>query len=320
MDIPVVCCFDNRYVIPAAVALYSLMEQANAAYCYKIYVLHNDITDANARKLTTEIQKFSNASLEFIEMHNRFDDLFDNTSTKGHYSKEMYYKFIVSSLLPQYDKVIVTDVDVVFLGDVSVDYCTFNISDDYYFAGIKGLKKRGTWLENISDAYKKDFSCDERELLGYAGGYYIFNCKKIREDGLEDKFIKFAMDNVHRLLQPEQDTINICCGNKKKELHPRALVCTYLYDMYKSEDDYQEDAHYAADIVKYSLDNPIQLHYACSEKPWNSVCLKQDVWFEYLLKTDFFYDLLMKLFPKRKYTIFDKILFGHKYLFTRQRL
>ena len=168
-------------------------------------------------------------------MNNQFDDLFDKTATKGHYSKEMYYKFIVSSLLSQYDKVIVTDVDVVFLGDVSIDYCAFNISDDYYFAGVKGLRKRGTWLENISNEYKNDFSRDEIDLLGYAGGYYIFNCKKIRRDKIEDKFIKFAIDNAYRLLQPEQDTINICCGNRKKELHPQALVCTYLYDMYRKK-------------------------------------------------------------------------------------
>ena len=34
--IPVVHCFDNNYVLPAAVAFYSLLENADSNYFYRI--------------------------------------------------------------------------------------------------------------------------------------------------------------------------------------------------------------------------------------------------------------------------------------------
>lgn len=78
----------------------------------------------------------------------------------------MYYKFLVASLLPQYDKVIVTDVDVVFLGDIAKEFIEFDINEEYYFAGAKsGLSKLGSWIDKFSSSYDKEFSIDERNWL-----------------------------------------------------------------------------------------------------------------------------------------------------------
>lgn len=83
------------------------------------------------------VSDFKNAKLIFIDMQNKFQDLFTETNFKGHFTKEIYYKFIVPSLLPEFEKVIVTDVDVVFTGDISKDYMEFNVDEDYYFAGVR---------------------------------------------------------------------------------------------------------------------------------------------------------------------------------------
>ena len=64
-------------------------------------------------------------------MQNKFQDLFDATFTKGHYSKEIYYKFLAPSLFPQYEKMIITDVDVVYTGDISVQYINYLKNDEY---------------------------------------------------------------------------------------------------------------------------------------------------------------------------------------------
>lgn len=237
----------------------------------------------------------------------------------GNFSKEMYYKFLVASLLPQYDKVIVTDVDVVFLGDIAKEFIEFNINEEYYLAGAKsGLGRSDSWLYKFSSRYDEEFSIEERKLLNFAGGYYIFNCKKIREDDLERKFIDFAFENCERIIQPEQDTINICCGDKKKALSPRALVCTYLYDMYKSEVDYTKGSGYDADTIKDALNNPIQVHYATTKKPWLEVCPKQELWFSYLAKTPFFEEYMRGLMPENRKVLFKFTLFGRTFRFTKE--
>ena len=231
----------------------------------------------------------------------------------------MYYKFLVASLLPQYDKVVVTDVDVVFLGDIAKEFIEFDINEEYYLAGAKsGLSRLDSWIGKFYSRYDKEFSVEERKLLNFAGGYYIFNCKKIRKDDLERKFIDFAFENCERIIQPEQDTINICCGDKKKALSPRALVCTYLYDMYKSEVDYTKGSGYDADTIKDALNNPIQVHYATTKKPWLEVCPKQELWFSYLAKTPFFKEYMRGLMPENRKVLFKFTLFGRTFRFTKE--
>ena len=90
--IPVMHCFDNNYVIPAAVSFYSMLENADAKYEYKLYVLHSDITQQNRVKLTQVVQKFPNASIEFVNMSNKFNDIWQDLKFSGHYSKEKITK------------------------------------------------------------------------------------------------------------------------------------------------------------------------------------------------------------------------------------
>ena len=134
--IPVVHCFDNNYVLPAAVAFYSLLENADSKYFYKIYVLHNDITLENQEKLIKNIEKFKNSELIFIDMKNRFLDTWEKLQAKEHYSKEMFYKLLTPSIFREYEKIVLSDVDVIYLDDISKEFLNFDINENFYFAGI----------------------------------------------------------------------------------------------------------------------------------------------------------------------------------------
>lgn len=116
--IPVLHCFNDAYVIPAAVSFYSMLEHADASREYRLYVLHSDISEEHRKKMQETISPFKNATLEFIDMKGRFEDLFSDIKFKAHYSKEMFYKFLAPSLFPQYDKMMITDVDVVWMDDI----------------------------------------------------------------------------------------------------------------------------------------------------------------------------------------------------------
>jgi lipopolysaccharide biosynthesis glycosyltransferase len=56
--IPIMHCFDNNFVIPAAVSFYSMLDNANPRYDYKLYVLHSDITVRNQDKLKELVSGF----------------------------------------------------------------------------------------------------------------------------------------------------------------------------------------------------------------------------------------------------------------------
>jgi len=294
-EIPIMFCFDNNYVIPAGVAFYSLLKHCNKNYNYVLYVLHTDITDENQKKLIDNIEEFSEFSkLEFINMEHRFQDLWDKISTKGHFSKEVMYKVLVASLFPQYEKIVVSDVDVVFLNDISESYTSFDVNEDYYLAGIRMIGKYN-WYLNI---YKENFTDEEIEKLsGFCGGYIIFNLKKIREDNLEDAFIKCFEENGDRINQMEQDILNLCCYPKTKLLPLKYLACSYMWDEYKTDKDKETDGFYSKKEIEDAMENTVQLHYATSKKPWKCVdSTKSDVWFKYLSETIFLNDYL-KILP-----------------------
>lgn len=283
--IPVMHCFDDRYVIPASVAFQSMLTFANPDFFYKLYVCHSDISEEHQKKLCETVSKFKNASLDFIDMHNHFSDVFLNTKTKGHYSEEMYYKLLAASIFPQYDKIIVSDVDVVYQGDISASY-TAPLKG--IVAGVSFRSISNSVFEKARETYK-DFSEDEFSKLKIGAGYLIFNLKKIREEGIENKFLSFLNNNLFRLRQPEQDIINMVCFPDIDFLPMRFMLPTYLYDCEnKGEDsDLQE--------LQEAFINPVQIHYATKIKPWNKPsCLKSELWYEFLLKTSFFTEQMIQ--------------------------
>ena len=296
-EIPLMFCFDNNYVIPAAVAFYSLLEHANKEYYYKLYVLHTDISPRNQEKLKENVKEFSEFSeLIFVDMENKFEDLWETIATKGHFSKEVMYKILVASIFPIYDKIIVSDVDVVFLNDISESYLDLDVSEDYYLAGTKIIGKMKWYM----DQYLQWFSEEEVEKLsGFCGGYIVFNLKKLREDNMEEKFIKCFETEGHRINQMEQDVLNLCCYPKTKKLPLKYVACSYMWDEYKTEEDKETDVFYKKEEIEDAMENTVQLHYATSRKPWKNVdSTKSEVWFEYLAKTNFLEEYLQKL-PKQ---------------------
>lgn len=292
-NIPVMFCFDTNYVIPAAVAFYSLMEHANKEYNYTFYVLHSDITEYQQLKLKDTLKEFKNCKLEFIDMNHKLDDFWENNYKGGHFSKEVMYKLLVSSIFPNLDKIIVSDVDVVFLGDITESYFAIDTDDKEYIAGVKPIGKVASYLQN----YKGLWTEEEIDKLGeICGGYLVMNLKKIREDNMENVFLDSLEKDGYRLNQMEQDIFNITCYGKIKHLHLKYVACSYMWDYYKTKEDMKTDINYKEIEIKEAMENPVQLHYATSTKPWkNPDCTKADIWFKYIVKTPFLNDYLKDL-------------------------
>ena len=277
-------CFNNEYAIAAAVAFRSLLENASKDYFYKLYVSHADVSVENQQKLHEIVLEFQeHASLEFLQMQNCFEDLWKKTKTKGHFSKEAFYKLVAPSLFPQYEKIIISDVDVLFLGDVSPSYFSLDPAEDIYVAGVGGVGK----ILYILDDYKNDFSPEEISKIVINAAYMVYNLNKMRKDNLESFFLKCVESNYLRILQLEQDVINLCCSPKIKFLPLKYMMCTYVYDLYKTDEDFDNDETFSRLELTEAMENPVALHYSGHKKPWKEDCTKAEEWFRYVMKTPF---------------------------------
>lgn len=277
-EIPIVFCFNNKYVIPAAVTFYSLLEHANPEYNYRLHVLHSNVTQENQIKLNKTVDRFDHCSaIEFLQM-SRLDQIWSKIVRKAHFSKEAIYKYIFGSIFPNYDKVVFSDVDVVYLDDISDSYHC--ISNDDYLAAVRPVSKILTFMER----YKTLFSEEEIKILsGFCSGYLVMNLNKMRL--IENQMLEFIDKEGHRLVQPGQDLLNLFCHTNVHLLPLRYLVCSYTWELYQND---LKDDYYSEEEIQTAMNSPVQLHYATGIKPWDNPCsTKANEWYKYLVKTPF---------------------------------
>lgn len=319
LTIPILFCFDDNYTIPAGVAFHSLLLHADPAYRYHLHVAHSGLSRKSQTLLSQTVQPFRNAQISFHDQGDRYDQLFATTGSQGHYSKEMYFKFLAPQILHGEAKAIISDVDVVFLGDVARDYLEFKVDANNLVAGSPGLVRRGSWADRNTESYKKDFSDEEIKKLTVGAGYYIFNLQQMRHEGHLAQFTEFAHANSRRIRQPEQDVISLICHPRISILPADAMVCTYSYEFYADASTHAQDLIFDASAVSSALDRPIQLHYAGREKPWtHPACPKGDIWFKYLAQTPLLAEYLLKM--EQKYRIANhKVIASMKLPFSRRR-
>lgn len=296
--IPVMHCFDDKDVIPAAVSMYSMLENANGAYHYILYVLHTDITISNRALLRRAIEPFTHAHIEFINMTRQFVYLWDWIKESGYCSpREILYRLVAPSLFLQYDKMIVTDVDGVFLDDISESFHAFENHPRALIAGVHQVCPRNSWLEEYYRVhYKRCFSLENLDQLKVCGGYLVFHLERMRKANIEEKFLSFLQENAERLLQAEQDVINFCTQPADIVSLPlRYVTCSYMYDLFDRKSSYGTDIFYDAAQIEDALEHPVQLHFATEIKPWNTpLCTKSEVWFSYLGKTGMYLQYMQK--------------------------
>ena len=124
-NIPIVFSFDKNFILPASIAIKSLLEHKSANTEYEIFVLYNGL-DTKVKRKFEEIAK-----INWIDID---DNRFKDCPVNDIWNSLVYYRLLIPELLPQYNKIIYSDVDVLFKSDLS-EVFNQNI-DDYYWAGI----------------------------------------------------------------------------------------------------------------------------------------------------------------------------------------
>ncbi|PAF43763.1 glycosyltransferase [Helicobacter sp. 11S03491-1] len=270
--------------------------------------MHNDISQEQIQKLQQIISAFNFSYLEFIHTKNLFDDLWDKIISKNHFSKEVFYKLVASRFFPQYDKIIISDVDVVFLNDISESFLAPDGHQKYYLAGIRSNNPKDIFpLTGWKEGYKK-FSQEEFQAVqnGIGGGYFIANLKQIRQDNIEQKFLDYTFKNAHKLVLAEQDVLNIICYPYIQSLSLRHMISHSAWERYGEKWEKLIPHFYSQDQINQARLEPIQLHYDGDKKPWKYPDVpKSNLWFYYLSQTPFHQEFLNQL-PKTILDIYRK--------------
>ncbi len=298
MKIPVIMMFNDKYSIPAAVAIYSMLINADKQHQYILKILHTDISDLHQQKLTDLVKSIErNATLDFVNMTD-FDKSYHISKRIAGYPKEIIYKLVVADLFPEFDRAIVTDVDVAYADDISAEFVAFDSGE--YFAGVKEAASIGSrpFSQDITDK-NKHFCC--------GAGYMIYNLDKMRQDKMPQKYLQFMNDNTPYLRLPDQEILNIVSWPNVKLLHPRNMALVAWWAL----DSFSFGTHKFTATKKefeQAIANPVQIHYVTHKtwgKPWDDPAHAPfaNIWMRYLSYTNFFqeyFDEKIKYKRKRK--------------------
>lgn len=275
--IPIFFTFDNNYSIPAAVAFYSLLSNAQRGIHYEMFVLHRDISTKNQSLLEEVVAKFGNATLKFIETGNFLvdnwrDGNWDGQQNGTSFTVDTLIRCFAARFFPSLDKIIYSDVDVVFAQDISE---LWNVDvENVYVAGVRNAFMKSNPQE-LSHLSRENYEMLKDSYL--AGGIWVMNLKNIRRDDIESKMMAVIKDDTIIKRFNDQDVLNIACGGKVAFLPLNYISYPYLMEWICKESFI---SHYTRDELYDSIIHPKIIHYA-TVKPWNGLpghVRRQEIW------------------------------------------
>lgn len=275
--IPIFFTFDNNYVEPAAVAFYSLLDKARDGIFYEMYVLHSDITEEKQRLLKKIVASRGNAKLSFVNTQGFLSEFWNNgsfnfQSLNSVFTVDAIVRCFGAKFFPQYDKIIYSDVDIIVVDDISEIY-DIDLTDKY-IAGVKNAFAKWSDYE-LSHLKPEHYKMLHDKYL--AGGIWVMNLKKIRDDNLESRMLEIIEDKTIEKRWNDQDIVNIACEGKVGFIPLNYISYPYLIDFLR-DPNFKSD--YTREELYDSIINPKIIHFA-SMKPWNGDIKYSNLWWTY---------------------------------------
>ena len=269
--IPIAFCFDDNLEMPAGICLTSLLVNAKADTFYDIFILHSDKCTFPDGRLNELPSRYGNCKITFRSVGRQFENAFEIRGI----TFAAYYRLLIPELIPEYDKIIYSDVDVIFRNDLTHIYKTTDLTG-CYMAGVVSVSA------SAEAGYTKYVESHGLQPLAYIySGNLIINSHQLREDKIVPKFIEEAIHS--RYIHQDMDIINIVCKGKIKRLPPVFCLSVVVskYAVYR-----MENPCYTEQELVEALNEGI-IHYN-GAKPWRQYCPHFDIWWEYYRKSIFF--------------------------------
>lgn len=289
--VPIVFAFDNNLILPACICISSLMVNAKEDTFYDIYILYSEKEILNKAELTKISEYYKNCRLQYRTVGNEFDNAYEIRGI----TTPAYYRLLIPELIPEYEKVIYADADIIFRMDLSQLY-SIDLGNSYIAA------TRDLGLNLNDDGINYINSMPELHLGDYIqSGIIMLNNKLILQDGLVCQFKNVAK---RRLKYQDQDTLNIVCAER---------IC-YLPLKYNMTDSSFFYAIKEREKLAHLFDN-LEIEQALREgnlhfnghKPWKKYCVNFDIWWEYYRKSPVYDEKFYFDYFNKKINEFDQL-------------
>ena len=221
-DVVVVFACSENFVPYLSVATQSIVENACASRRYDIIVLTRDISPASMITLTRQV-KSDNVGIGFLDVDAALGDI--ELPHHGHFRPETYYRLLAPQLLPNVDKAIYLDSDLIVEKDIAglfdVDVTGYPLAatrDADTIGQIEGYDATvGPYLKNeLGMRDPHDY---------FQAGVILMNLAELRRTVSPERFLALSTKRMWRWL--DQDVLNKVVNGNYVRVHMR---WNYLMD------------------------------------------------------------------------------------------
>ena len=205
MRVPVLFATNDKYVPYCRVAIASMLEHISPENEYVVYIFHKGLSQDSTDALTAFARE--NVRVELINVEARQHAAMYEEKW---YTREIYYRLMAADVLPDEDKIVYLDSDIVVLEDIA-----------HLYAVDMGDALLGTVLA--------DRSSDRRmsEVLGvpigatFNSGVLLCNLAEWRKVDVFRRCMEALERFQDKLRYPDQDALSIVCGERTIGFDPR---------------------------------------------------------------------------------------------------
>ena len=258
-----------------------------------MYLLHNGLKRSTVKRLQKIADRY-NVRLKFLEIN--LEILKDcPTNDKIHYGNIMMYaRILLPSMLPNLDKVIYLDCDLVVCKD------------------LKSLWE--TDVNDIAVAMAPDLLYQDKGTLSRLGinnkylnsGVIVMNLDYWRKHDVQNRLLSYIIDKGNELIYNDQDALNVILNDERRQLSARYNVTPYHF--HRNLDNYPKEMH---EEIREARIDPVVFHYVGPTKPWSLGCYlpgkklfmkyqKASGWRHFTIQKYVFKRIIYTLFPQMK--------------------
>lgn len=242
---------DENYSKYAGVVIASVLVNASEDDDLCFYILTDGLSDAKQSEII-KLKAIKNCEIKFITLDEKLFEAYKNIKTHFYLPICSYYRLKLSTILPNTDKIIYLDCDVIVnksLKELIVEDLGENI-----IGGVLDINKR---MLNKNPSYVNT-------------GMLVMDLKKIREQHIEDEFLDWTQKHIDTIKMGDQEIINEVLKGKIKVLDDRWNV---------QSSNFTNRSSYTK--------NPWIIHFVSKRKPWHfgSFSYHKDYYFKYLQLT-----------------------------------
>jgi len=256
----VVYLTDENYAMPTCVSMMSLIynNQSNAEY--KIYVIQNNVSEEASSNFLELENEYTH--IELINVQNeKYADIAATCQAQGiHVSETALFKFDIPNLLPDVDKVLYLDGDIIVNKDLT-ELFDEDISE-YYLAAVDDMGD-----EIFADGKSQlAFQIGIEDRRYFNSGVMYLNLELLRQKNMTEKLIDYRVNKPNFFM--DQDALNAVLGINRKPLSYTYNFRTAVFDVMLLEEvneRYFEKEY--RDIEQCLLEQTI-IHMTDKRKPW----------------------------------------------------